>query len=93
MKWSSKEIEIIKKYNDKDELLKLLPNRSWDSIRRFRYKIVPANIKPCVKWSDSELSIIEKNYESMCREELIQLLPSRNWTSIKLKSINKVSWN
>lgn len=90
MKWTSKEVEIIKKYNDKDELLKLLPNRSWDSIRKFRYKIVPDNIKPCIKWSDSELSIIEKNYEKMIKEDLIKLLPNRSWDSIILKS-NKIN--
>lgn len=90
MKWCSKEIEIIKKYNDKDELMKLLPNRSWDGIRKFRYKMIPDNIKPCIKWSDSELSIIEKNYEKMIKEDLIKLLPNRSWDSIILKS-NKIN--
>jgi hypothetical protein len=90
MKWSSKEIEIIKKYDNKEELLKLLPGRNWDSIRKFRYKIVPEQIKPCVKWSENELSIIKRNYESMGKEELIQLLPDRSWDSIKLKS-NKIN--
>ena len=90
MKWSSKEIEIIKKYDDKKELLELLPGRNWDSIRKFRYKIVPEQIKPCIKWSDNELSIIEKNYEKMIKEDLIKLLPNRNWVSIKLKS-NKIN--
>ena len=34
MKWTNEEVEIIKKYDDRDELLRLLPNRNWDSIRK-----------------------------------------------------------
>jgi len=86
MKWTNEEVEIIKKYDDKDELLKLLPNRNWDSIRKYRYNIVPNKIKKCEKWSSYEISIIVDNYLSMSKDELLELLPNRSWDSIKLKS-------
>ena len=44
MKWSDEEIQIIKSFDKKDELIKLLPNRNWDSIRKIRSKIVPENV-------------------------------------------------
>ena len=86
MKWTNEEVEIIKKYDDRDELLRLLPNRNWDSIRKYRYNIVPNKIKKCEKWSSYEISIIVDNYVNMSKDELLDLLPNRSWDSIKLKS-------
>ena len=86
MKWTNEEVEIIKKYDDRDELLRLLPNRNWDSIRKYRYNIVPNKIKKCEKWSSYEISIIVDNYVNMSKDELLELLPNRSWDSIKLKS-------
>ena len=91
IKWSNEEIEIIKKYNNKEDLIRLLPNRSWDSIRKVRSKIVPENVKSCVKWSKCEINILINNYENMIKEDLMSLLPGRSWDSIKLKSILWVS--
>lgn len=34
MKWSDNEIEILKKYEIKSELLNFISGRSWDSIRK-----------------------------------------------------------
>lgn len=86
MKWSDEEIQIIKSFDKKDELIKLLPNRNWDSIRKIRSKIVPEKVKSCIKWTDDEINILIDNYENMIKEDLIKLLPIRSWESIKLKS-------
>lgn len=86
MKWSIEEMEIVKKYDTKEDLIKLLQGRSWNSIRKIRAKIIPEKIKPCIKWNDFEINILIDNYKNMIKEDLIKLLPGRSWESIKLKS-------
>ena len=86
MKWSEEEMEIIKKYDNKEDFIKFLPSRSWDSIKKFRKKISPEKIKSCIKWSEYEISFLKDNYENMVKEDLIKFLPGRSWDSIKLKS-------
>lgn len=86
MKWTEKELEIIKKVNSKEELLKLIPNRTWDGIRKIRSKTVPEKVKRCLKWSNNEINIVIDNYEKMTKEEITKLLPLRTWESIKLKA-------
>jgi len=86
MKWTKDEIEILKTYESKKDLLRILNNRSWDSIRKRRRKLLPNKIKSCLKWTEDEIDIIMKNYENMVKEDLVNLLPNRSWDSIKLKS-------
>lgn len=90
MKWSEVEIEILKSNKSKEDLLKLIPNRKWDSIRKKRKKIAPELIKQCKRWSKKEIDIIMKNYENLNKDKLIELLPNRSWDAIKLKS-NSIS--
>ena len=86
MKWNTHEIEILKKYTEKEILLDLLPNRTWNSIRKKNKKINPAIFKSCKKWTNEEIHIINENYEKSSKEELMGLLTNRSWTAIKLKS-------
>jgi hypothetical protein len=92
MKWSENEIEIIKNYDSKNELLNLIKGRSWNSIRKKRNKVTPNNVKKCKKWTKEEIDIIIENYEKLEKEKLMNLLPNRSWDSIKLKS-NSVGIN
>ena len=86
MKWTEDEIEILKTYESKKDLLRILNNRNWDSIRKKRKKLLPNKIKSCLKWTEDEIDIVMKNYENMVKEDLVNLLPNRSWDSIKLKS-------
>lgn len=86
MKWTEDEIEILKTYESKKDLLRILSNRNWDSIRKKRKKLLPNKIKSCLKWTEDEIDIVMKNYENMVKEDLANLLPNRSWDSIKLKS-------
>lgn len=86
MRWSEIEIEIIKNNKIKDDLLNLIPNRNWDSIRKKRKKIAPDLVKECKKWTQKEIDIIIENYENLNKNKLMELLPGRSWDSIKLKS-------
>jgi hypothetical protein len=86
MKWVDDEIEILKKYGTKNELLNLIPGRSWNSIRKKKKKVSPDSIKACKKWSNEEIKIITENYENLDKGTIMNLLPDRTWDSIKLKS-------
>lgn len=86
MKWDKNEIDILRKYKSKDELLDKIKGRSWESIRKKRERVSPDNVKKCEKWSKEEIDIIIKNYEKLEKEKIINLIPNRTWNSIKLKS-------
>jgi hypothetical protein len=85
MTWSEDEIEALNKYDNKKDLIRILSNRSWESIRWKRRKLSLSKRK-CLKWTEGEIDIIVKNYKNMVKETLLNLLPNRNWDSIKLKS-------
>lgn len=88
MKWTEDEIVVLNNYENKKDLLRLLNNRSWNSIRKKRRMLFPNKVKKCLKWTEEEINILIKNYENAVKEDIVNLLPNRNWESIKLKSNN-----
>jgi hypothetical protein len=86
MKWTEKEIEFLKESHNKNELIYLIPGRTWESIRKKRRKVFTKALETSKKWSEQEINIISDNYENLDKETLMNLLPGRTWNSIKLKS-------
>ncbi len=74
--WTKQEIRILREnYADHtmEELLKLLPNRSRDSIRKKR-KIL--KLYKNKWWTEKETSLLKRNM-SASKEELLRLFPNR----------------
>jgi len=80
--WTSKDLEILKKYKNKDELLKLL-NKNWDSILR---KANQLNIKIHNNfWNKKELIFLKENYYNKDKNFLLSNI-NRSWDAIKQKA-------
>ena len=70
MKWTEDEIVVLNNYENKKDLLRLLNNRSWNSIRKKRRMLFPNKVKKCLKWTEEEINILIKNYENAVKEDL-----------------------
>lgn len=80
--WDKEEIELLKKYyptTSKDEILKLLPKRSWSAIT---HKVLKFKIRKIPAWTETEETILKENYSTKTRKELSLSLPQRNWSAI-----------
>lgn len=62
-KWGQKEISLVKRHylsKTKDEMLTLLPNRTWDAIKIIASKQKVSKLK---KWTKQEIDFLKKNYK------------------------------
>lgn len=62
-KWTQKEISLVKRHylsKTKDEMLILLPNRTWDAIKTTASKKKITKLK---KWTKQEVDFLKKNYK------------------------------
>ena len=57
-KWSEKEIDLLRSKNKKEELMKLLPERTWLSIKAKRNRI-GLGCKDVKVWSKEEIEILK----------------------------------
>ena len=84
--WSKEEISILKENYisiPQNELLLLLPHRSWPGILSKAHKL---KMKSNILWSDAELSILLQCYPNHVHTEILKALPKRNWNAIKRKA-------
>lgn len=98
-KWNKKELEILFKYYPlidseifKEDLLKMLPNRSWSSIQNEAYK--NRLFQNNQFWSTLELDTLRDSYskfnKTMTKEDICLAIPNRAWRIIlaKVKELN-----
>ena len=86
--WTDKEIRILKKYYStdisKENLLKLIPNRTYDSIVAYAFKL---KIKKPEIWTQEELDKLKKYYcTDISKDELHALLPDKTHSAILHKA-------
>lgn len=88
--WTDQELEILKKQYPiklRKELLKLLPNKRWTSIR---HKAGELKLRRLFKgiWRPEELQILKEQWATSSRPKLLKLLPSKSWSSIRHKAVD-----
>jgi oligoribonuclease NrnB/cAMP/cGMP phosphodiesterase (DHH superfamily) len=76
-----KENYLIK---NKEEIMKDLKSKSWDSIRKKAKKLGLIKNSKNELWSDEEINYLKKNYENTSKDDIIESLSNRTWQSIKL---------
>lgn len=89
-KWTQQEDDLIKeKYESstKEELLGLLPHRTWKAIVSRASIIGASSLK---SWTKDENDVIEKYYRTTDKYKLKELLPHRSWHAITLQAQKKL---
>jgi hypothetical protein len=86
--WSDEELAILRKHYPtklRQELLSLLPNKRWTSIR---HKASELGLKKAFLgiWNPAELQILKDNWAKCGRPKLLKLLPRKRWSSIRHKA-------
>ena len=98
-KWTNEECNILicnyKKLNN-EELMKLLPNRSWSSILTKANKL---HLNKRQYWSKQEDELLIEVYEKLDIDEVVKMFPNRNKNAIikramllNLNSFNHIIW-
>jgi hypothetical protein len=80
--WTEKEIDLLKenfKKLSKNELMTLLPNRTWSSILTKANKI---GVNKRILWDKNEDDLLKNTYEKMPMKEILLLFPNRTKDSI-----------
>lgn len=83
--WSSDEKKIIFKHYEheiKEELMKLLPQRTWRAIKNEGGKLGLERRK----WSKKEDIIINECFPSISEEKILLKLPKRTWNAIRRRA-------
>lgn len=86
--WSDTELQILRDnypYKLRNELLVLLPNKKWTSIR---HKVGELHLLRAFSgiWRQDELDILKANWADNSRPKLLSLLPAKDWSSIRHKA-------
>lgn len=84
--WSEEEIQVaVQNYPilDKHELMKLLPGRSWESIK---VKAQRSGVLREPPWTEDEEQIMVNHYATMPKPELLAALPLRTWSTVVQKA-------
>lgn len=90
-RWTTKEIStLIEHYPSasKDQLLKLLPDRTWQAIISAAKELRKQGylIRRDGYWTAGEISLLKQLYSTENREVMLKLLSNRNWKSIQAKT-------
>lgn len=83
--WSKEEIEYIKKnytFENKEVLLSVLTNRTWDSIQVKAKSIGLSR----TKWSNDEIKYLIKNFPTVEKNIIINNLHNKTWKTIERKA-------
>lgn len=96
--WTEEEINLLKTHYptsiSTEELLKLLPRRSYSAIKTIAKKLgikrgkhIPLTKESSSRhWSKKEIEILKENYHKIPDQELLNLLPGRTILGIKHKA-------
>lgn len=90
--WSDAELNTLKAYfsiASQSDLLSLLPNRTWSSIKQMAMKLGLSRQVDCKGWTEDELSYLYSNYENTLKDEIKLHLNYRSWESI-IQKANKL---
>ena len=85
-KWTDDEVSILKENyttKDFDELLTLLPNRTYSAIRTKAEKL---GIKKRLYWTEDEIKCLEENYSKLPVDDICKLIPNRSRKTIIMKA-------
>lgn len=86
--WSENELQILKNNYPttiQRELLKLLPNKKWTSIRHMAGHLGLTKTFKGI-WRQDELITLKTNWADSSQPKLLSLLSSKDWTSIRHKA-------
>lgn len=84
--WTDEELKILKDnyYNgNMDNVLKLLPNRTYKAITTKAKRI---GLKTRDFWSEDELEILKKHYKILEIDEILNLIPNRSKECVYIKA-------
>ena len=88
-KWTQKETKLLQQHystTPKEEILKLLPERTWKAIHAKAYNEGLHREKPFT-YNEEETEIVKALWECGSKEEIMKLLPGRSWDSITAKTV------
>lgn len=87
-KWSSKEILFLKENYDRLSIPALAKklSKSEAAVRSKARRLgIKLKVKPKPRWSEHDIDLLEKYYETGSKEYLMKLFPRRSWSSIDHK--------
>ena len=87
--WTEEEINILKEnyFELGENIVELLPNRSWVSIKG---KAVHIGLRTKAYgniWSEEEINLLRENFLELGKN-IVELFPDRNWDSIRRKALS-----
>lgn len=90
-RFNEDEIKIVRdRYSNltKEEILKLLPHRSYDTIKQIAHRY--NCFKPSKKWTEDENNVLKEHYSKSSKDIITKLLPKRTWNSIHAQAEKKL---
>ena len=86
--WSDTELQILRDnypYKLRNEMLALLPNKKWTSIR---HKVSELHLLRTFSgiWRQEEIDALKTNWADNGRPKILSLLPLKDWSSIRHKA-------